>query len=84
MLPRVVVMSRRDCCLCEDAKRVVASLADEGLCSWETVDVDRDKKLLVKYGNDVPVILLDGEEVARHRIGEPELRALLSARKVEA
>ncbi|MDX8401482.1 MAG: glutaredoxin family protein [Mariprofundaceae bacterium] len=77
--PLVQVMSRRDCCLCEDAKAVVREARDAGLCRMEVVDVDRDKALLVRYGLDVPVILIDGEEHARHRLDPVAFRHALAA-----
>jgi len=72
-LPHVKVMSRRQCCLCEEAKVVVEALSEQGLCSWETVDVDRDKGLLVRYGMDVPVILVDDQPTFKHRVTAGEL-----------
>jgi len=76
-LPHIKLMSRRQCCLCDDAKAVVAALAEQGVCSWEIVDVDRDKGLLVRYGMDVPVILVDDRQVFKHRVTSDELQECL-------
>jgi len=76
-LPHVKVMSRRQCCLCEEAKEVVAALSEQGLCSWETVDVDRDKGLLIRYGMDVPVLLVNDEARFKHRVTAEELAGCL-------
>ncbi|HXH72912.1 MAG TPA: glutaredoxin family protein [Mariprofundaceae bacterium] len=76
-LPHVQVMSRRECCLCEDAKEIVAAQAESGLCTWEVIDVDRDKALLVRYGMDVPVLLIDGRQAFMHRVAADELRSAL-------
>ncbi len=73
----VQVMSRRQCCLCDDAKQVVADAAEQGLCTWETVNVDTDKALLVRYGNDVPVLLIDGEKRFEHRVTAEDFRKAL-------
>jgi glutaredoxin len=70
-------MSRRQCCLCDDAKLIVAVAAEQGLCTWETVDVDTDKALLVKYGNDVPVIMINGKKSFEHRVSAEDLRSAL-------
>jgi len=77
-LPHIQLMSRRNCCLCEDAKVVLAAAAEQGLCSWETVNVDRDKALLVRYGMDVPVLLADGQELFRHSVAADELLTVLA------
>jgi len=76
-LPHIQLMSRRNCCLCEDARAVVAAAAKQGLCSWETVNVDHDKTLLVRYGMDVPVLLLNGQELCRHRVTADTLQTVL-------
>jgi hypothetical protein len=40
-------------------------------------DVDGDPELRRRHGLDVPVLLLDGTVVCRHRLDEAELRRLL-------
>lgn len=77
-LPHVQLMGRRDCCLCDQAKEVMAKVQAEGLCKWEAVDVDADKGLLVRYGMDVPVVLIDGKVTFRHGIDADQLRRALS------
>jgi len=77
-LPLVEVMSRRECHLCDEAKIVVAQAASEGLCDWRVVDVDADARLLKRYGLDVPVILINGEQRFKHRLELPGLRRALA------
>jgi hypothetical protein len=43
----------------------------------ELVDVDSDPQLLRRHGVDVPVLLLDGTVVCRHRLDAAELARLL-------
>jgi hypothetical protein len=43
----------------------------------EVLDVDRDPELLRRHGLHVPVLLLDGSVVCRHRLDVPELRRIL-------
>ncbi len=81
MVPHLQLLGRRQCCLCDEAKLVLEQLADKGLCTWESVDVDRDKGLLVRYGMDVPVLLLDGRPVAKHRLDLPSLVHMLQGRE---
>lgn len=40
-------------------------------------DVDADPTLRRRYGLDVPVLLLDGTVVCRHRLDTDELKRLL-------
>jgi hypothetical protein len=44
------------------------------------VDVDSDPQLRRRHGLDVPVLLLDGLVVCRHRLDREELTRLLTAR----
>ncbi len=77
--PHIQLLSRRDCCLCEDAKAVVAAAAEQRLCSWEMINVDDDKTLLVRYGFDVPVLLVDGQVLFKHRVSATDLQTSLAA-----
>jgi glutaredoxin-like protein DUF836 len=43
----------------------------------EVVDVDSDSVLQRRHGLDVPVLLLDGSVVCRHRLDATELKRLL-------
>ena len=43
----------------------------------DVVDVDSDPVLLRRHGLDVPVLLLDGTVVCRHRPDAAELKRLL-------
>ena len=75
---RLMVVSRHDCGLCET---MLAELATLGrtvtLPPIEIVDVDSDPELLRRHGLHVPVLLLDGTVVCRHRLDAAELGRLL-------
>lgn len=43
----------------------------------DVVDVDADPVLQRRYGLEVPVLLLDGTVVCRHRLDADELKRLL-------
>jgi hypothetical protein len=43
------------------------------------VDVDADPELVRRHGLNVPVLLLDGTVVCRHRLDAGELQRLLRA-----
>jgi predicted thioredoxin/glutaredoxin len=45
----------------------------------DVVDVDSDPELVRRYGLNVPVLLLDGTVVCRHRLDADELQRLLRA-----
>jgi len=76
--PRVQVLSRHGCCLCDEMKGLVGRLADAGLCAWEEIDIDADDRLRSMYGMDVPVVMINGRRAFKHRATETALRIRLN------
>ena len=75
---RLTVVHRRDCELCDEMLSELQKLGRTlPLPPIEVVDVDSDPVLLRRHGFDVPVLLLDGTVVCRHRLDAAELRRLL-------
>jgi len=69
---------RRDCQLCDEMLEELAALGRRlPLPPLELVDVDSDPQLKRRYGLEVPVLLLDGTVVCRHRLDLQELTRLL-------
>jgi hypothetical protein len=56
----------------------VARICAELDVPWEVTDVDADPELRAEYGEQVPVILIDGEEHGYWRVEEDRLRAALT------
>ncbi|MGH8218055.1 MAG: glutaredoxin family protein [Steroidobacteraceae bacterium] len=78
MNARLSVMHRRECELCDDMLAALERLRTTvDLPPVEVVDVDSDPELHRKYGLSVPVLLLDGTVVCRHRLDSAELVRLL-------
>ena len=73
----VILYGRPDCHLCDAARQVILPLKSEFAFEFREVDVDTDAELQKRYGADVPIVLLNGVEAARHRVGREEFRALL-------
>jgi Glutaredoxin-like domain (DUF836) len=78
---RLTVVQRRECELCEEMLAALAALAaTHSLPPIEVADVDADPELLRRYSLHVPVLLLDGSVVCRHRLDRAELLRLLRER----
>jgi predicted thioredoxin/glutaredoxin len=74
----LTVVHRHECELCDEMLRELRALDRTfPLPPIEVVDVDSDPVLQRRHGLDVPVLLLDGTVVCRHRLDEAELRRLL-------
>jgi hypothetical protein len=75
----LTVLGKPDCHLCHVMAAVVRRAAAGLSASVVERDVREDADLLARYRDDIPVLLLDGREIARHRVTEPGLRAQLLA-----
>ena len=73
------MLSREGCHLCDEAVGVVAEVCEELRESFEIVDVDGDAALSQRHGDEVPVVLVDGEIVGFWRIQPEALRNALRA-----
>lgn len=72
----IVVYSRRDCCLCEDAVELISRYR-QWLPAPIEVDIDEDSELQDRFHECVPVIECDGRIRFRGRVSEPLLRRLI-------
>jgi predicted thioredoxin/glutaredoxin len=80
MTSRLTIVHRHECDLCDEMVADLQALARTlSLPPMDVVDVDRDPELLRRYGLNVPVLLLDGTVVCKHRLDRDELRRLLRA-----
>jgi hypothetical protein len=76
----LVLLGKPDCHLCHEmAAVVVPVLAELGLGLIER-DVREDPETRRLYMLEIPVLLLNGVELARHRISAEELRLRLASR----
>jgi hypothetical protein len=75
----VTLVGKPDCHLCHLMEEAVAPvLAAQGI-RLVVRDVREDADLLRRYRNDIPVLLADGIELARHTITADELLTRLAA-----
>jgi glutaredoxin len=69
----VTLYSKPGCHLCEDVRDVLAELAGEHRFAIEERNIELDATLLIAYRYEIPVVLVDGQEIARGRIDERQL-----------
>jgi glutaredoxin len=75
--PEVVVYTRAGCGLCRRAEALVTREA--GGAPVRHVDVDTDEGLVARYGVRVPVVVIDGVEVAELEVAPGTVRRALRA-----
>jgi glutaredoxin len=76
-MAEVTVVTRAGCHSCVQAEADVARICGELGVAWTTVDVDSDSELRAEYGDQVPVILIDGAEHGYWKVEEARFRAAL-------
>lgn len=76
--PRVQVLVRQNCHLCDEALEVVRAVCAETGDHWTTTDVDADPDLVRRYTDQVPVTFVDGAQHDFWRVDSARLRAALA------
>ena len=76
----LVLYSRPGCHLCDVMKAVVRRVAARVPLAFEEIDISTDAALEARYGVDIPVLLVNGEKAAKHRVTEAELVKILAGR----
>lgn len=69
--------TRAGCHLCDQALRIVAAECAAAGREYTRIDVDEDPGLRERYGEYVPVVVVDGAQVGYWRIDPARLRAAL-------
>jgi hypothetical protein len=65
---RLRLYSRPGCHLCDQMRQEVDELLADRPREWEVVDVDVDPELARRYGEILPVLLVNGRFFARVRL----------------
>jgi hypothetical protein len=74
----VVLYSRPECHLCEQAMAEVLGLREEGLhFDLEEINIESDETLHRRYLERIPVVTVDGELVSELILDQDALRARL-------
>ncbi|MDG4773157.1 glutaredoxin family protein [Solwaraspora sp. WMMD792] len=71
--PRITLITRPGCHLCDDARAALARVAGQTGDEWVEQDVTADIELERDYGERLPVVLLDGREHGYWRVEEQRL-----------
>jgi glutaredoxin len=76
-MPRITLYGKPGCHLCETARDVVQRVRSEHAFELEEVDVSVDPVLHARFGDRIPVLELDGEELFEFFVQEASLRERL-------
>jgi glutaredoxin len=76
---QIVVYTRRGCHLCDVVLGQLQSLHHEFEFDVDEIDVDTDGALRESYGDQVPIVIINGKIRFRGRVNEVLLKRMLRA-----
>ena len=76
-VPRITLLGRPGCHLCDDARAVITKVADDLGVAWEERDITQSPADLREYWEKIPVTLVDGVQHDFWRVSEDRLRRAL-------
>lgn len=75
----VTLIGKPDCHLCDDARQVITGICGELGVPWEEKDITQDTEAYRLYWEQIPVILVDGEQHDFWRVDPERLRKALGS-----
>jgi len=80
MKPQVTLYTRAGCCLCDDAKQVIAAARRHADFDYAEIDIDANPDLVRLYDHEVPVITIDRRKAFKYRVDINEFLKKLATR----
>ena len=80
MKPKVTLYTRSGCCLCEEAKIVLADARRRTDFDYQEFDIDLDPELRRRYNDEVPVIAINEVKAFKYKVTRDEFLKKLAAR----
>jgi hypothetical protein len=76
---RVTLIGKPGCHLCDEARAVVESVCAETGQTWQEWSIEGDPALYDQYAEEIPVVLVDGEQHDFWRVDAQRLRVALGS-----
>ncbi|MGI8315568.1 glutaredoxin family protein [Halobacillus mangrovi] len=65
---KIIVYKKDRCPLCEEVESLIDLLELDFTIEREEIDIETDEELLEKYMFEIPVLIVNGEEIEYRRI----------------
>jgi ABC-type hemin transport system ATPase subunit len=79
--PRITLIGKPGCHLCDDARAVVMRVAGETGAAVRELSILDDEELAARYADQIPVVLVDGAVHDFFRVDADRLRGALAGRR---
>jgi hypothetical protein len=76
-MPTITIYGKPGCHLCDDARATIRRATVTRAVRVEEVDITLDPGLHARYGERIPVVLLDGEPLFEFQVDEAVLERRL-------
>lgn len=80
----LILYVRPDCCLCEEMKTTLHMVGQEIPFALDQVDISGDPALAARFGNEIPVLFINGRKAFKYRVTASELRRRLLREQLAA
>ena len=77
----IEILTKQDCTLCEEAKKVVTKVISDYPARLVMTDIESDPNLFEKFKERIPVVKINGEESFVYKTHELTLRRKLDKLK---
>ena len=77
-MPRLTLYTKPDCSLCDEAAAALGRVGARTPFELEVVDISADPELRERYGERIPVVLVDGEPAFDYVVDEEALEHRLA------
>jgi glutaredoxin len=77
--PRVTLYGKPGCHLCDDARAVIEEVCVQVGEAYVEIDITTDPELTRRFGEEIPVTFVDGQQHDFWRVDAARLRAALQA-----
>jgi glutaredoxin len=75
--PKITLYGKAGCCLCDEAKEALNEVRADREFDLEEVDVSLDPALHNRYGERIPVVVVEGEELSEYYVDKQLLHRRL-------
>jgi len=71
---QIEILTKNDCCLCEDAKKIIEKVLPDFSASLKITNIELDPDLFEIYKERIPVVRLNDEDSFVYKVHEITLR----------
>ncbi|MFQ5900345.1 MAG: glutaredoxin family protein [Thermodesulfobacteriota bacterium] len=69
----VTIYTSKDCCLCEEAKKIIKDTKKDRSFSIREIDIATDKENMDRFKEEVPVIFINERKAFKYRVDKERL-----------